>query len=187
MPKPSRQAFTLIQLVAAVIVMAAIIRVALHFEHGPAFRTASTTTVTKNAKLLERRGAAPGEFKGRFQRERLAPEASGPDATPADTLAPEPPAAESAAAGPALTVFTPLHREVADGRGPLLARIVGRVHPRFTDRQVNGLVETLPPCETPPTVLILPSTEKPTDEDKSRDRRTRGDAGCEAQPGEQDR
>jgi len=177
MPKPSRQAFTLIQLVLAVIVMAAIIRVALHFENGPAVRTAYAPHVTKNAKLLERHNADPGAFKGRFQRESLAPEDVGPEAPPLDA-----PNLDATSPADAPAAFIPLHREVADGRGPLLARIVGRVHPSFTDRQVNDLVGTLPPCETPPTVLILPSTEKPTDEDKSRARETR-EPDCEPQPG----
>lgn len=175
MPKPSRQAFTLIQLVLAVIVMAAIIRVALHFENGPAVRTVMPPLVEKNDKLMERHNADPGVFKGRFLRESLVPEDPCPQTPTLDAPGPS----------EAPTAFIPLRRPVADGQGPLLARVVGRVHPSFTDRQVSDLVGTLPPCETPPTVLILPSTEKPTDEDKSRDPRTR-DNGCEPSPCEQD-
>ena len=143
MSKPARQAFTLIQLVAAVIVIAVIISAAMHLGDKSVERPAATAS--PNPKLaLKGEGVVPSN-KEHWVGERFVVEHDRPAR---------------------FTQRRALHEDIADGQGPLLARVVRQIHPQISGQQVDELLDTLPPGESP-RLLLLPSTEKPVDEDKS--------------------
>jgi len=45
--------------------------------------------------------------------------------------------------------------------GPLLASVLKRYYPESTTDQVNDLRDTLPPCDNPRMIVILPKDEEP--------------------------
>lgn len=137
MSRPRVKAFTLVQLVLTVFVLALMIKFAFHARDARMPRHAQSPIMPE---LYQEPGVIkPDRFK----------------ATRQWVAEPTPQEASSVAVVP----FTSLDGD--DERGPLLARVLRRYRPLTTDQQVDGLVDTLPPNASPSVIVILPSVEKP--------------------------
>ncbi|MEM9414358.1 MAG: hypothetical protein AAGA29_02620 [Planctomycetota bacterium] len=135
MPRPCRKAFTLVQLVLAVFVMAVLIRVMFHVGDSPnTYNTHSAATIHGDH----------GPYLAKHEKQLAS-------------LAVTPEAQEEARSLVVPLKPHHLNRE----RGPLLARVLRQYRPLTTDEQVEGLVDTLPPNASPSVIVILPSVEKP--------------------------
>ncbi|MFI4860751.1 MAG: hypothetical protein ACIAXF_08740 [Phycisphaerales bacterium JB063] len=151
MPRTRRNAFTLVQLVLAVFVMAVFIRIAFHIGDAPRPRYA---TAPVHGLKYE------GHYLSKIEK-TLEPMAEVPEVAPQRSA-----------------LFVPFKVVHADSeRGPLLARVIRQHHPHTTDEQIDGLVDTLPPSASPSVIVIIPSVEKPEtpDAEKCRDPRSTDD------------
>ncbi|XAM01516.1 hypothetical protein OT109_08990 [Phycisphaeraceae bacterium D3-23] len=155
MTRARRKAFTLVQLILAVFVMAVFIRIVFHVGDGSDARHTN-------------HDAASYKYHGPY----MSKLEKFPHALPAF------PEVEEATAAVVLPI-KPLDRD----RGPLLARVLRQHRPLTTDEQVDGLVDTLPPSASPSVIVILPSVEKPETPDAEKS--CTGNDEAEASDGEE--
>ena len=157
------KAFTLVQLILAVFVMAVFIRITLGGFDRPMPRY-------DHARSAPSHYRTPWLSKRKKQKEIVQEVLAAAPATEAEVA-------------DAVAVLPYDHGELDAERGPLLARVLRQYRPMISDLHGDELLDTLPPNVMPRVIVIVPSVEKP---ETPCDEKSGPDYDCGHEPGSEE-